>query len=41
MEFQPLGKAITRMDAGVEPTWTYSRRALNNGWKSMSPRWLR
>ena len=41
MDFQPLDKAITRMDAGVEPTRMYSWRALTNGWKSMSPRWLR
>jgi hypothetical protein len=35
MDFQPLGKAISRMDAGVEPTRMYSRRALANGWKSI------
>ena len=31
-EEDTLVKTVSRRDAGVEPTWMYLRRVLNNGY---------
>ena len=33
----PLFKTVSRRDADVEPTWTYLRRVLNNGYPFHPP----